>query len=182
MLVFPSVEPTDEMLAVLPILSGEMESQLMGRGSDLYRIRDYQPEDSARHVDWKATAKSGELKVREFTREDERSVRMIFDNPAPGVLDDAHYERAINPRPRSPGDFFRRNRAQFAAPGLAPDTDVYGFLEYLALAAPLEEERFLASLSRPAAGRAVQHHHHGLCARTGSHVIVAVLLVIFAQE
>ncbi len=152
-LVFPSVEPTDEMLAMLPNLSGEMESHLRGRGSDLYRIRDYQPEDSARHVDWKATAKSGELKVREFTREDERSVRMIFDNPAPGVLDEAHYERAINLAASIAWRFFQENTGlSFAAPGLLPDADVYGFLEYLALAAPREENAFLASLSRPDAG------------------------------
>jgi uncharacterized protein (DUF58 family) len=147
-LVFPSVEPTDEMLAVLPILSGEMESRLRGRGSDLYRIRDYQPEDSARHVDWKATAKSGDLKVREYTREDERSVRMIFDNPASGVLDEAHYERAINLAASIAWHFFQENTGlSFAAPGLLPDVDVYGFLEYLALAAPREEKTFLSMLS-----------------------------------
>ena len=146
-LVFPSVEPTDEMLAVLPILSGEMESRLRGRGSDLYRIRDYQPEDSARHVDWKATAKSGELKVREYTREDERSVRMIFDNPAPGVLDEVHYERAINLAASIVWHFFQENTGlSFAAPGLLPDVDVYGFLEYLALAAPQDEKTFLSML------------------------------------
>ncbi len=86
-LVFPSVEATDEMFEVLPMITGELETNQRGRGSDLYRIRDYEPEDSARHVDWKATAKSGELKVREYTREDERRVCIIFDNPAPGVLD-----------------------------------------------------------------------------------------------
>ncbi len=80
-LVFPSVEATDEMFEVLPMITGELETNQRGRGSDLYRIRDYEPEDSARHVDWKATAKSGELKVREYTREDERRVCIIFDNP-----------------------------------------------------------------------------------------------------
>ena len=69
------------------MITGELETNQRGRGSDLYRIRDYEPEDSARHVDWKATAKSGELKVREYTREDERRLCIIFDNPAPGVLD-----------------------------------------------------------------------------------------------
>jgi len=69
------------MLEVLPMITGELETNQRGRGSDLYRIRDYEPEDSARHVDWKATAKSGELKVREYTREDERRVCIVFDNP-----------------------------------------------------------------------------------------------------
>ena len=42
-------------------MRGEWESFVRGRGSDLYLIREYLPEDSARHVDWKATAKSGSL-------------------------------------------------------------------------------------------------------------------------
>lgn len=136
-LVFPSVEPTDELFEVLPMVTGELETNLRGRGSDLYRIRDYEPEDSARHVDWKATAKSGELKVREYTREDERRVAVVFDNPAPGVLDAAHYERAINLAASIAWHFFEENtELSFAAPGLAYDSDVYGFLEYLALASP----------------------------------------------
>jgi len=147
-LVYPSVEPTDAMLEVLPIITGEMESYIRGRGSDLYRIRDYQPEDSARHVDWKATAKSGELKVREHTREDERSVRIIFDNPAPGLLDDGHYERAVNLAASIAWHFFQENtNLTFVAPGLAPDADVYAFLEYLALAEPRTADHFLSTLA-----------------------------------
>jgi uncharacterized protein (DUF58 family) len=146
-LVYPSIDPTDEMLAILPTLSGETESYVRGRGSDLYRIRDYQPEDSARHVDWKATAKSGELKVREYTREEERSIRIVFDNPAPGVLTDAQYERAINLAASIAWHFFQEHTTlSFAAPGLVLDADVYAFLEYLALAAPGEQRDFLAKV------------------------------------
>src|SRR5271170_2708134 len=54
------------------------------------------PEDSARHVDWKATAKSGSLKVREFSREDERKLCIVFDNPAAGLISGPAYERAVN--------------------------------------------------------------------------------------
>lgn len=78
-LVYPPVEPTEEFYEILPMVSGEMESMHRGRGHDLYAIRDYQSADSARHVDWKATARTGELKVREFAREDERQVVLIFD-------------------------------------------------------------------------------------------------------
>jgi len=55
--VYPCVEPTDALLEVLPLISGEMEAHVRGRGSDLYLIRDYAPEDTARHVDWKASAR-----------------------------------------------------------------------------------------------------------------------------
>ncbi len=146
-LVFPSVEATDAMFEVLPMITGELETNQRGRGSDLYRIRDYEPEDSARHVDWKATAKSGELKVREYTREDERRVCIIFDNPPPGVLDDKHYEHAINLAASLAWHFFEENAdLSFAAPSLCDDADVYAFLEYLALAEPCPDTDFLAML------------------------------------
>jgi len=79
MVVYPSVQPTEEFYEVLPLISGELESYYRGRGNDLYSIRDYQTTDSARYVDWKASAHTSQLKVREFTREDERRVQLIFD-------------------------------------------------------------------------------------------------------
>ena len=81
--VYPPVEPTEEFYEILPLISGEMESFYRGRGHDLYSIRDYQPGDSARSLDWKATAKAQRLKVREFTREDERRVELVFDSHLP---------------------------------------------------------------------------------------------------
>jgi uncharacterized protein (DUF58 family) len=77
--VYPRVAPTEEFYEILPLISGEIESFYRGRGHDLYSIRDYVTTDSARYVDWKATAKTGDLKVREFTREDERRVMLVLD-------------------------------------------------------------------------------------------------------
>ena len=77
--VYPAVEPTDEVYENLALVSGELESIMRGRGHDLYSIRAYQTSDSARHVDWKASAKRGALQVREFTREDERRVLLVLD-------------------------------------------------------------------------------------------------------
>ena len=59
LIVYPKVEQTEEFYEMLPLITGEFENHIRGRGHDLYRIRDYQPEDSARHVDWKASAKIG---------------------------------------------------------------------------------------------------------------------------
>ncbi len=77
--VYPAVEPTEEFYEMLPMLSGEIEAFQRGQGHDLYSIRDMLPTDSARHVDWKASARTGILKVREFTREDERRLQLILD-------------------------------------------------------------------------------------------------------
>lgn len=81
--VYPSVAPSEEFYEILPLVTGELESFTRGRGHDLYSIRDYQTSDSARHVDWKASARTGSLQVREFAREDERRVLLVLDPAIP---------------------------------------------------------------------------------------------------
>jgi uncharacterized protein (DUF58 family) len=138
-IVYPSVDPIEQHLDVLPMVTGEFESFVRGRGYDLYRIRDYMPEDSARHVDWKATARTGSLKVREFSREDERKLRIVFDNPAPGVIDELAYDRAVRLAASVAWHFHHEDvEVSFVAPGLEPTADVFGFLHYLALVQPAE--------------------------------------------
>jgi uncharacterized protein (DUF58 family) len=131
--VFPRVEPTDEFFQILPLITGEMESFVRGRGNDLYRIREYTSEDSARHVDWKATAKSGMLKVREFTREDERKLRIVFDNPSTEQVDLKQYEDAVALAASLAWHFAGQNAdLSFAAQGYDGEPDVYRFLTRLA--------------------------------------------------
>ena len=145
-IVYPSVEPTDEFFEVLPMITGEFEAFVRGRGHDLYRIRDHMPEDSARHVDWKATAKSRTLKVREFTREDERKLRIVFDNPSPGVVPERAFESAVALAASLAWHFNAEpTDLSFAAPGLA-HSDVYAFLLYLALVQPEEGRSVLDDL------------------------------------
>lgn len=97
--VYPPVEPTDQFYEVLPLLSGEMASHFRGRGHELHSLRDYQPTDSGRLVDWKVTAKSGRLMVREFAREDERRVMLVLDPYIGKVMaaeSVARFERAVS--------------------------------------------------------------------------------------
>lgn len=137
-LVYPPVEPTDEFFEVLPLITGEFETFARGRGDDLYRIREYMPEDSARHVDWKATAKSGSLKVREFSREDERKVRLIFDNPGAGAVSEQAYEDAVTLAASLAWHFAEGDtEACFMAPGHRSGTDILEFLAYLATVDPV---------------------------------------------
>ena len=101
-LVYPSVEATPEFLDVLPGIQGAMESLSKGRGQDLYALRDYQPNDSARHVHWKASARLGSLMVREFSREDDCQVLLVFDPysaaaaPASNAADKQQFELAVS--------------------------------------------------------------------------------------
>jgi uncharacterized protein (DUF58 family) len=148
LIVFPRVEATDAMLDVLPLITGEFETFVRGRGYDLYRIREYADGDSARHVDWKATAKSGALKVREFTREDERKLRIVFDNPAPGRVKAEAYERAIDLAASLAWHFAAEDtELTFTGSGYAGGHDVYDFLAYLALVEPKDGASIVSSLT-----------------------------------
>jgi uncharacterized protein (DUF58 family) len=78
--VYPQVMPAAQLYEILPLLSGEMASLFRGRGHELHSLREYVSTDSARSVDWKVTAKSQRLMVREFTREEERRVILVLDS------------------------------------------------------------------------------------------------------
>jgi uncharacterized protein (DUF58 family) len=78
-IVYPKPEPIGDELHLLPTYAGRMASTRRGIGQDLFSLRDYQPQDDLRHIDWKATARSRNLTVREFTAEDERRITIVLD-------------------------------------------------------------------------------------------------------
>jgi uncharacterized protein (DUF58 family) len=147
-LVFPSVDETDELMEILPMITGEFEVFVAGRGHDLYRIREYGPEDSARYVDWKASAKSQSLKVREFTREDERRLRIVFDNPPPGAVTETQYERGVALAASLAWHFAAENtQLTLVAQQYGGSRDVYDFLAHLATTQPAAGESAVDSMS-----------------------------------
>jgi uncharacterized protein (DUF58 family) len=136
-LVYPRIQAPDELFEILPLVRGDWESFVRGRGSDLHLIREYMPEDSARHVDWKATAKSGSLKVREFSREDERKLCIVFDNPEAGVISESAYERAVELAASLAWHFSTQDaEVSFAIAGEGRSREVHEFLARLAVIQP----------------------------------------------
>jgi uncharacterized protein (DUF58 family) len=149
--VYPRIQPTEEFYEVLPLVSGELESYQRGRGNDLYAIRDYQFNDSARHVDWKASARTGALQVKEYAREDERRVMLVFD---PYVASDAtdpaktseQFERAVTLCAGLAWHFYEINSviefrsAGFATPRMSAGEIIYDILRYLASVTPLKAQ------------------------------------------
>lgn len=76
--VFPTqIRPQD--VSGRPLYSyprpGRFSSTKPGRGSEFYSIREYQPNDPLRLVNWKAAARYDELMVNEY--EDERSTQSV---------------------------------------------------------------------------------------------------------
>jgi uncharacterized protein (DUF58 family) len=82
-LVYPKPQPLDDFYHGLPMLAGQIQSQARGMGDDLYAIRRYHPSDHMRNIDWKATAKTMEIMVREHMREDEWRLTIVFDTALP---------------------------------------------------------------------------------------------------
>jgi uncharacterized protein (DUF58 family) len=152
-LVYPSVEPTAEYMEVLPALQGALESVTKGRGQDLYALRDYVHTDSARLVHWKATARSGSLMVREFTREEDSRVLLVLDpyshameksipgSQPPGINE--RFERAVTLCANLAWHFYQTGSLlQFRSAGIetsvAPaEENIFTIFRHLALAQPL---------------------------------------------
>jgi uncharacterized protein (DUF58 family) len=142
-IVYPNVEPTQELFDVLGGLQGALESMSKGRGQDLYALRDYVPTDSARHVHWKASARLGSLMVREFTREDDCRVLLVLDPHMDARAASERFERAVTLCAGIAWHLFERNaQLQFRTAGLetelAPaDRNIFPILRHLALAQPV---------------------------------------------
>lgn len=78
-IIFPKPQPIDRETADLPLEIGKFNTQKKGLGQDLLSMRDYQPMDDLRRVDWKATARTRRLIVREFSAEDDKRITVVFD-------------------------------------------------------------------------------------------------------
>ena len=165
-LVYPSVEPAQEFVEILPGLQGALDSLNKGRGQDLYALRDYVPTDSARHVHWKASARSGSLMVREFTREDDCRVLLVLDphipeGPAgqgatPGNVDSEPFERAVTLCAAIAWHFFERHAqlqfrdAEMETPLASAEQNIFPILRHLAVIRPFPPDphhRFLYDLA-----------------------------------
>src|SRR3979409_1287569 len=89
--VYPKPEPVTDELNLLPLHTGQTPSLRRGAGHDLLLLRDYQPRDDLRHIDWKATARSRHLTVREFTAEDERRITIVLDTRLTDDIDEENF-------------------------------------------------------------------------------------------
>ncbi len=77
--IFPKLVSIEKDLEDLPLEVGKLVANKRGTGQDLLALRDYQPMDDLRRVDWKATARTRRLIVREFSAEDDKRVTIFFD-------------------------------------------------------------------------------------------------------
>jgi uncharacterized protein (DUF58 family) len=63
--------------AVLSKLSGRHQSGVRGRGMDFSEMKQYVQGDNARHMDWKATRRTGKPYIRVYNEERDRNVWLV---------------------------------------------------------------------------------------------------------
>lgn len=60
-------------------LTGRYQSAFKGRGMEFDSVREYQPGDEIRSIDWNVTARTGRLQTKKFIEERELSVMLLLD-------------------------------------------------------------------------------------------------------
>src|SRR5579863_1548430 len=136
-IVYPCLDPRPSFQSLTDSIAGEIEAWRRGPGHDFYRIRPYEVLESARHVDWKATAHTRSLQVREFARDEDQMIVIYLDLDATADQE-AWFETAVECaafvayRLADTGHRVRLRTQEFdlAAPA---EGDVYDILRYLAL-------------------------------------------------
>jgi uncharacterized protein (DUF58 family) len=128
-------------------VAGEIEARQRGRGHDFYRIRPYEAFENAHHVDWKATAHTGALQVREFAQDRDQRVIIYLDldarRPGPGAngQEDEWFEKTVECcaflayRLTERGVHLRFRTQDFDV-SLPAEGDIHTVLKYLALVEP----------------------------------------------
>lgn len=64
--------------------SGQYRSVFKGRGMNFEEVREYQPGDEVRAIDWNVTARMGDAYIKKFTEERELTVMIVVDVSASG--------------------------------------------------------------------------------------------------
>ncbi|MEM7011907.1 MAG: DUF58 domain-containing protein [Verrucomicrobiota bacterium] len=68
------------------VLAGEYHSVFKGQGMEFQEVREYQPGDEVRSIDWNVTARMGEPFVKRFVEERELNVIFAVDLSASGAF------------------------------------------------------------------------------------------------
>lgn len=139
-LVYPAMVGLEGVLPRL-LAAGESGAARLSRsGDDLFGIRQFSDGDDWRQIHWKATARSGELRISEFSVRESERVTVLLDNLAP--CDEALFERAVSLAATLARRFLEQGfPVRLASSGSSVgfgsgDGQLYRVLDLLALIAP----------------------------------------------
>ncbi len=64
---------------VTDVFAGQYQSVFKGKGMEFEEVREYQPGDEIRSIDWNVTARTGNPYIKKFTEERELTVMLLLD-------------------------------------------------------------------------------------------------------
>lgn len=73
--------------------AGQYRSVFKGRGMNFEEVREYQPGDEVRAIDWNVTARMGHPYIKKFTEERELTVMLVVDVSASGSYGSVHLSK-----------------------------------------------------------------------------------------
>lgn len=76
--------------AVTEVFAGEYSSAFKGRGMEFADVREYEPGDDVRFIDWNVTARTGRPFIKRFTEERELTIMLAVDMSASGSFTSEH--------------------------------------------------------------------------------------------
>jgi uncharacterized protein (DUF58 family) len=68
------------------LFAGQYQSVFRGRGMEFDEVREYQPGDDVRNIDWNVTARSGTPYIKRFSEERELTITFLVDVSASGAF------------------------------------------------------------------------------------------------
>ncbi len=134
-LVYPELRSFHLENSVFAELLAEAEARRRGRGTEFHQLRPYQSQEDARHIDWRSSARHGELYVREFAVEEQQDMELWLDlggwsGPGFEVAIRAVAAQMFELARLGNSVLLKTQRRELAVPG---ETDIYGVLAYLAV-------------------------------------------------
>jgi uncharacterized protein (DUF58 family) len=79
----------------LSALAGPNKSNFRGRGIDFEEVRNYQPGDDIRTIDWRVTARTGSAHTKLFREERERPVLVVVDQRSSMFFGSSHCFKSV---------------------------------------------------------------------------------------
>jgi uncharacterized protein (DUF58 family) len=75
------------------LMAGQYHSVFKGRGMDFDEVREYQPGDEVRRIDWNVTARTGVAHIKKYVEEREMTVMILVDASASGHTGSTHQSK-----------------------------------------------------------------------------------------
>src|SRR5210317_1518756 len=79
----------------LSALAGPNKTNFRGRGIDFEEVRNYQPGDDIRTIDWRVTARTGNAHTKLFREERERPVMVVTDQRSGMFFGSSHCCKSV---------------------------------------------------------------------------------------